>query len=132
MKPKRAGKNKGGRPTVITEQVVDKLEEAFKIGCTDEEACLSADIDKKTLYNYIKKNPSFSTRKQQLKANPVFLAKKTIVDKLEKDVDIAKWYLERRKKDEFSTKTEIDNNHQVEITGINYITPKDKSEKSLK
>lgn len=34
------------RPTVINDAVVQKLEEAFALGCSDEEACIYADICK--------------------------------------------------------------------------------------
>ncbi|WP_230334267.1 hypothetical protein [Streptococcus suis] len=35
-------KNKGGRPTKMTQGTVKKLEEAFLRGLSDEEACLYA------------------------------------------------------------------------------------------
>ncbi|WP_235480712.1 hypothetical protein [Streptococcus suis] len=60
-------KNKGGRPTKMTQGTVKKLEEAFLRGLSDEEACLYANISKPTLYDYCKKNPQFSDRKELLK-----------------------------------------------------------------
>ena len=51
------------RPTVMTDDIVAKLESAFLMGCTDNEACLYADIDRSTLYRYQEKNPEFSDRK---------------------------------------------------------------------
>lgn len=91
---------KGGRPTVITEEVLRKLEEAFAMGCTDIEACLYADISKTALYEYQEKNPYFAERKAELKENPVLKARTTIIKSL-KDPNHAKWYLEKKKKDEF-------------------------------
>lgn len=94
-----------GRPCKITKAVLGKLEEAFALGCTDAEACFYADINPDTLYEYCKKHPDFSERKSLLKMRPVFKAKKTILDNLS-DVQTAKWYLERKCKEEFNTKIE--------------------------
>ncbi|MFD2207205.1 hypothetical protein [Kiloniella antarctica] len=95
-----------GRPKKITADVLRKLEDAFKIGCTDKEACLAADIGESTLYDYCKANEDFSERKELLKQSPVFKARKSVVDALEKDPDLALKYLERKVKKEFSTRTE--------------------------
>lgn len=64
-------KNQVGRPTVMTESVLEKLHYAFSIGCTDEEACVYADIDEKTLYNFQTKNPEFIQLKEGWKIQPV-------------------------------------------------------------
>lgn len=103
------GKNKVGRPTVMTPEVVNKLEELFFYGHTDEEACLLAGITRQTLNDYQHKHPEFIDRKQALKQNPSALARKVIFDAIDKgDKDMAKWYAERKMKDEFSTKQEND------------------------
>ena len=65
----------GGRPTKMTPERVQKLEQAFLMGCTDVEACLFADISKQTLYNYQEQTPEFIDRKESLKSNPVMKAK---------------------------------------------------------
>ena len=85
----------------MTPEVVNKLEEAFAMGCTDLEACLFADISKQTLYNYQDAHPGFVDRKEELKETPVLKARQTILNNLE-DPQNAKWYLERKKKDEFA------------------------------
>lgn len=95
-----------GRPTIMTEAVVNKLEEAFLLGCTDLEACLFADISKQTLYNYQDSHPEFVDRKERLKETPIFLARKSVVDSVSSDPELALKFLERKKKDEFSTRTE--------------------------
>lgn len=93
----------------MTQEVIAKLEEAFAWGCTDREACLWADIAEETLYSYQKKNPGFVKRKEALKETPVMLARKTVVKAISKgDRTVAMQYLERKKKDEFSTKQEQD------------------------
>lgn len=97
------------RPTVMTKEVIAKLEEAFGWGCTDREACLWADISEESLYYYQKKNPSFQSRKESLKDTPVLFARKTVVNAIKKgDRTMSLAYLDRKKKDEFSTKVEQD------------------------
>lgn len=90
----------------MTPDVVKKLEEAFLLGCTDLEACLYADISKQTLYNYQESHPEFVDRKEQLKENPILLARTSVINSMQKDGDLALKYLERKRKDEFSTKSE--------------------------
>jgi len=95
-------RDKRGRPTVMTKQRLEKLIAAFSIGCPDEEACIWANIDKKTLYNYCKKNPDFSTEKEELKQNPVIVSRNTVYKALKTNPDDAKWYLTRKRKKEFA------------------------------
>ena len=90
----------------MTPQVVAKLEEAFLLGCTDLEACFFANISKDTLYNYQNKNPEFIERKERLKSNPVFKARRSVLDHIDGDGNLAMKYLERKCKDEFGLKNE--------------------------
>lgn len=100
-----------GRPTKVTPEVVTKLEQAFSMGCTDEEACLFADISRMSLQRYQEAHPSFRYRKALLKQKLVLKARSVIAEALNrKDENTAKWYLERKRKEEFSTKVESDVN----------------------
>lgn len=106
-----------GRPTVMTEDVLLKLEYAFMRGLSDVEACLFADIGTTTLYEYCNKNPEFAERKEELKKHPTAKAKLNVAEAIEnQDVDISKWYLERKAKDEFSTKQEIKADVDADVT----------------
>ncbi|MCK4500085.1 hypothetical protein KAU11_06270 [Candidatus Babeliales bacterium] len=90
-------KDKGGRPTVMTPEVVNKLEEAFLVGATDLEACVHADISKQTLYNYCDKHPEFFDRKETLKNQPVMRAKVIVSDSLkEGDIQTAHKVIDRK------------------------------------
>lgn len=103
-----------GRPTVMTKSVLRKLEFAYLKGLTDAEACLYANIGTSTLYDYCNAHPEFAERKELLKKNPVARAKINVAEKIEKgDIEASKWYLERRAKDEFSTKQEISGDVKV-------------------
>lgn len=109
--------NKVGRPTVMTEEMIRKLELLFAKGLTDREACLIADLSPSTLYDYCTANPEFAERKELLKEQPKTKAKLNIAEAIEKeDVDISKWYLERKAKDEFSTKQIIDADVNTDIS----------------
>lgn len=96
-----------GRPTVVDELVLAKLEEAFALGCTDAEACLMANISQSTLYKYQDANPDFLERKNELKESPVLMARKSVVDNLKRDPELALKYLERKKKNEFAPRSEL-------------------------
>lgn len=113
-----------GRPTIMTPDRVNKLEQAFALGCSDKEACLYADISKQTLYSYQKKNPEFVDRKEILKESLVLKARTVIADSLNnKNEDTARWYLERKKKAEFSTRQEITGEDGESLTPIINILP---------
>ena len=129
---KKPTKHAGGRPTKMTEAVIGKLEQSFAVGGTDLEACFFADIGKDVLYDYIKKHPEFHDRKESLKRKPVLLAKTNVVKKLiSGSIDVSKWYLERRSRGEFATRTEIGNSDGVpfELTIKDYGKP-DSDEKT--
>lgn len=101
-------KHAGGRPSVMTKDMLQKLELAFLKGLSDRQACHFADISLQTLYNYCNKHPEYFERKEQLKLNPTIQAKLNVAEGIESgDVELSKWYLERKAKDEFSTKQEV-------------------------
>ena len=99
-------KNKGWRNPIVTPEAIQKLEEAFSWWCSDLEACLHANIWKSTLYNYQNDNPEFLERKEILKEKTIILARQTVVKSLKDSPDMALKYLERKRKAEFSTRTE--------------------------
>ena len=97
-------KNKGGRPTVMTPEVIRKLEEAFAHDATDLQACFYAGIGKSALYKYQEKNPEFVERKEALKKQLGLIAKNVLAKSIKKGSEQdAKWYLERREKSNYST-----------------------------
>ena len=48
-----------GRPTVVDDEVIKKLEEVFSIGGSVGEACFYADISEETYYYFVKKWPFY-------------------------------------------------------------------------
>lgn len=104
-----------GRPSIVTQRVIDKLEEAFAIGCSDREACLYANISMATLYNYQKVNKEFLERKEMLKEKPILRARQTVISNLG-DVNTAFRFLERKKSDEFGPRLDFRDNSKDEET----------------
>lgn len=119
--------DKGGQPTKMTEKVLGLLKNAFLMGCSDREACLVAEIDPDTLYEYQKRNPEYAEQKAMWKDNPTVKARKTVYESLD-DKKTARWYLERKKKKEFSTRSELTGEDGGPI-GIAGLMKKVKSEK---
>lgn len=112
MTQEKNSKNPVWRPEAITEEVLAKLEYAFLRSFTDIEASLYANISPATLYRYIDANPEFWERKETLKKQPNIQAKLNWYKKLEtEDYQASKEWLERKSRDEFSLKQEIDNKH---------------------
>jgi len=84
------------------------------MGLNDVEACLVAGIHKSTLYRYQNSHPEFLERKSDLKSNPIVKAKTTVYKLLDTDISTAKWYLERKAREEFGQ--QIDITHKVELS----------------
>jgi len=96
-----------GRPSVIDDRILQELIKAFAGGHTDEEACQIVGIAPATLYNYQNRFPEFVEQKELLKLNPFIKARQTIVKSL-LDPEYATWFLERKGKNEFGTKTSVE------------------------
>lgn len=91
--------------TKLTPEVVKKLEEAFAMDCPVSEACLYAGISRTTYYEWIKLNPELANRFEELRDKPVLKARSTIVQGLD-NVGTAQWYIERKRKAEFTSRQE--------------------------
>ncbi len=110
FKPEKKTKSqlkKGGRPSMMTSEIVGKLEYAFCYDATVEEACLHAGISRDVYYEFIKKYPEFANRIATLREAPVFVLRQKVIQESQHNADTALKYLERKKKIEFSTRTEV-------------------------
>lgn len=88
-----------GRPTMMTDELVNKLLDAFSWGCTDREACAYVGITTQTLYNYCKKHPEFIDQKETIKDTPTMKAKRIILSALDaQDLDTAHKVVSRGRK----------------------------------
>jgi len=93
--------NKGGRPTVMTPDVLAKLEQAFAIDATVEEALSYAEIKPDAYYDYLKKNPQFCDRIKDLRNRPILAARQRVVQGVKENYSNAMDYLKRKRKLEF-------------------------------
>ena len=93
-------------PVKMDDLTVKKLEEAFSIGADVRAACCYANISHTTYYNWIKSFPEYEERFATLRDKPILKAYNTINRGLDQ-IETAKWYLERKAKDEFSTRAEL-------------------------
>ena len=105
---------KCGRPTVMTKDVLLKLEDAFRFCYTDEEACLYADISPTPFYEYQKKHPEFAERKKALRLYPNLHAKEELVKGIKGSIDQARWWAKNKMRDEFGEKSTVELKGQIE------------------
>ena len=101
----------------MTEAVLQKLESAFRLGCTDREACVEAGISQQTLYNHQTSNPEFLEQKELWKSDPILRARKAVVERLASDPNLAMKYLEKKLPEEFGASRQVAVNiNQLAVT----------------
>jgi hypothetical protein len=111
------------RPVEFTKEVVRKLEEAFLLDCSVEEACFFADISRDTYYKHIKKEPSLSDRFEELRQAPFLKARRTINKAIGENPMIAIDYMRRKRKKEFGDNLDLTSDGQKLST-----TPEEQAE----
>ena len=95
-------KNKGGRPSKYSPEVVAKLKSALQNGFNIDQACLYAEISPDTFYRWIDKRKGFSEQMVRAKERPNMKAKEVVIASINNgDTTDAKWWLERRMPEEF-------------------------------
>jgi hypothetical protein len=132
---KESGKSKGGRKWFDGQNedlVITKLEEVWGIDGTDAEAAFFAGISTASLSRYLDAHPAVAERKAALKERPVLLARRAVIESFDghkvkskdekgneiesdspKSPDLALKYLERKRRHEFATKSEMDVNSKT-------------------
>ena len=98
--------NSVGRPEVITEEIVRKLESILQLGVNDGIACQYAKIGRTTFYKKLKEDEEFADRIQSAKDLVTIAAGQVVTGAIinDKDLTTAKWWLERKAPDEFGDK----------------------------
>lgn len=115
-------KDKGGRPTVMTENVIRLLEAAFLVGSTDLEACVHANISKTALYEYCQKNGAFAERKETLKNQPTLKAKLIINTALDNDdLNTAHRVIDRKEGQKIKQEISGTDGGAIQLATINFI-----------
>lgn len=72
------GQPQGGRPTVFTDETLQKLKEAFMIGANIKEASLHADVSPSTIYNKMYEDEEFKEKVEQWQSCLHYRAKKVL------------------------------------------------------
>lgn len=111
----------------MTPATLERLRELFIEGISDERAAKIVGIHPDTLYKFCQKNPAFSREKEALKNDPILKSIKLLNRAIDAgDINSAKWLLERKVKDEYSVRTELDVNDEPErkFTSIKLIEGK--------
>jgi hypothetical protein len=102
----------GEAVTKRTPETIKKLEDAFAIDATIEEACFYADITPPTYYSWVKKDPELLKRFEALRNQPVLKARQTIVKGLDQ-IPVAQWYIGRKRPVEFADTTKVQHSGSV-------------------
>ena len=95
------------RKSKLTPEVKKKLEEVYQLDCSMQEIAFWVDVSLATIYNWKKEEPELFEKLERLREKPVLIARKTIVNGISSDTNLAMKYLERKKRNEFSQKYEI-------------------------
>jgi len=94
--------NVGGRPTVIDESTVRKLEQAFRDGLSVSEGCFVSGIGRTAYYSRIGTDEAFANKMERAKQYVNIKAKKTVAQAIsDGNINAAKWWLERKARNEF-------------------------------
>ncbi len=91
----------------FNDDIIRKLEQAFALDCTIEEACLYAGIGKSTYYDNLPKNKGLAERFEALRNTPVLKARQSVIKSFDSDPNLALKYLERKRRAEFSVRQEL-------------------------
>lgn len=108
---KRKRSPKVGRPLFDGknyDSVIQKLSEVWALDGSDAEAALFADISPAALCEFLKAHPDISERKAALKQTPFLIARRTLVEGVKTDPDLALKYMERKCRAEFATRSETE------------------------
>jgi len=104
-----------GRPTVMTEEVIGKLEEALKVDCTIWMACSYAGIHESTYYDHYKSNPVFSKRMDDAEKYLHLLAHQERAKKIKAWEWEAIKEFKKKRDTRYKDKSEVDNNVDMKI-----------------
>lgn len=123
---KKKAKKKVGRTSKYTDAVVRKLELAFKNDFNISQACDYANISRDTYYDWLEKKKGFSDKMEAAKSHLIRQAKINIARAVKKgNLETSKFVLERRAKDEYSTKQDVDMTANIPVVIEGYDAIKD-------
>jgi hypothetical protein len=89
------------------EAVLTKCKEVWALGGTDAEAAYYAEISTASISRYLSAHSDVLEFRNRLKEKPVLLARQTVIAKIPDSYANAMDYLSRKRKAEFSTRSEL-------------------------
>ena len=104
-----------------TPEVLSLIYEGASLDCTIKEICNLANISTDTYHRWVREDEVLSCEIKRLRDNPILKARKTVINGLNEDKN-AQWYLERKRKKEFSTRTEV-NSTVSNVVAFNLVIP---------
>jgi hypothetical protein len=91
-----------GRPTKYDEKIVEQLVKVFELDVPDKTACEYVGLSPDTYYRWLKEKPDFSDRIVKAKRYARIASGSVVKEAIEKkDVQSARWWLEKKHPDEF-------------------------------
>ena len=105
--------------TTFDDETIDRLCEAALLGANMSECALYAHVSRSALYRFLSDNPGLKDKLEHLRDDTALQARiKAREAILKGDEVMTRWYLERKRKDEFSLSQSIDINAAVGLTSI--------------
>ena len=119
-KTKRRKKAAGGRPKIDIREYFKKMLPYLQRGLSVAKACQHAKVPHSTVSLYMQNNPEFLEEIECAKRTLEIAARNKVANAINKgNVGVAQWYLERKCKDEFSSRVEnINENHESDVVMI--------------
>ena len=97
-----------GRPQVLNEDNLRKLMRHLEEDCSIEEASKNVGIAFSVVYDKMRKDKSFSQEIERSKNMVATKAKRNLAKSIKRgELDTSKWWLERKRKAEYSLRTEV-------------------------
>jgi ACT domain-containing protein len=97
-----------GRPTIFNQDTVHKLEQAFAMSCTVEEACSISGVSRSAYYKRLENDRQFMDKMERAKLFMIIQARHTVCKAIRAgDIKTSIWYLERKRKDEFGINLQV-------------------------
>lgn len=93
-------------PSKLTDEARLKLKEVAALDGTNLEMAYYCGVTEQTIYNWKKEEPELFEEIERLRQRPILKARRTIFNSLETPAG-AQWYLSRKRKGEFSERSEI-------------------------
>jgi hypothetical protein len=103
----RSGENQmSGRPTKYNEETVTRVTQALRAGNTRRAACAYANIDQGTFANWLKQHSDFSDAIEKAEGDAEVRNVAIIQKAADSTWQAAAWWLERKHKQEWSSRVE--------------------------